>query len=100
LTQYFWLPTVAKGPVRASRSSRIRTSGCFEVPAECGHLGRGRAASAAHRALVYRRWSCVYRVQQQSLVITVLHRIQKLMVVVGSALLVALGAGASYRPFW
>lgn len=75
------------------------TRGCFEAPAEFGHLGRDLAASATRFALARTGESRVSRVNQPALVATMSHRIQKLLVLVGGAVLVALGAGASYRPF-
>jgi hypothetical protein len=41
----------------------------------------------------------VSRILRSILVISMSRRIQKLIAVLGSALLVAFGAGASYRPF-
>lgn len=82
------------------RNPSQRTLGRSEAPAEFGHLGWDQATSATYRALLWLGADTdVCRVLQPTLVILMWRRIQKLTVVLGSGLLLALGGGASYRPF-
>ena len=78
-----------------------RTRGRFEAPAETRALGHGTKllVRPAARWRLQESRSHVSRFQQPALVNSMSRRIQKLIAVVGSALLVAFGAGASYRPF-
>jgi hypothetical protein len=69
------------------------------APTEPGHLGWGLAGSATRRALFRSGESRVSRIQRPTLVNILSRRIQAFKTNVGSALLLAFGAGASYRPF-
>jgi hypothetical protein len=71
------------------------------VPAEFGHLSWYQATGATCRALpvVSEEDSSVPRIQRPILVIIVAHRVRAMMIVLGAALLAAIGGGASYRPF-
>jgi hypothetical protein len=80
---------------------RTKTLGCFAAPAELGHLSWDQATGATCRALpaVSEEGSHVPRFLRSILVIIVAHRVRAMMIVLGAALLAAIGGGASYRPF-
>jgi hypothetical protein len=71
------------------------------VPAEFGHLSWYQAIGATCRALpvASEEDSRVPRFLRSILVITMAHRVRAMMIVLGAALLAAIGGGASYRPF-
>jgi hypothetical protein len=79
---------------------RTKTLGCFAAPAELGHLSWDQATGATRRALALsEEGSHVPRFLRSILVIIVAHRVRAMMIVLGAALLAAIGGGASYRPF-